>query len=327
MVNLGLYFDGRNPLQWQQPWHDHYSYLIDLCAVADAGGAHSVWFTEHHGYADGYLPQPLMFATAVAARTERVRIGTSVLILPIRRPVEVAEQAAVLDIISGGRLELGVGPGYVESEYELYAAQFSTRSSATLRAVQELRRIWRDGAITPAPLQPEIPIWVGVSGPKSIRRVGELGEGLLRLGRAYLPPYLAGLESSAGSAVPRMAGPANIFLSDDPERDWPRIRPHLAYQWGSYNAADDRLTGGGEFDVDEFRARGLSAGSMMGFLVATPEQAAEQLRDLVAETPAQTAYIWATLPGLPRELAYRNVELATTRLAPLLRQTTNATRG
>jgi alkanesulfonate monooxygenase SsuD/methylene tetrahydromethanopterin reductase-like flavin-dependent oxidoreductase (luciferase family) len=319
VVELGLYFDGRNPSQWGQPWGRHYSYLLDLCYTADVLGAHSLWFTEHHAYDDGYLPQPLMFAMAAAARTERIRIGTSVLILPLRRPVEVAEQAAVLDIVSGGRLELGVGAGYVASEYDLYGVDFHGRGSATLRGIEELRQLWRGGVITPSPLQPEIPIWAGVSGPRSLHRVGELGEGLLRLGRQFLPPYLDGIQSSGNGAEPRMTGPANVFLSDDPDRDWPLIRPHLEYQWGAYNKADSRLTGGGAFDVDEFRSTGLTAGSMMGFLVATPEQAAAQLRELISDTPARTVYIWATLPGLPEQLAYRNVELAATRLAPLLK--------
>ena len=318
MVNLGLYFDGRNPLRWEQPWDRHYSYLLDLCRAADVSGLHSLWFTEHHGYDDGYQPQPLMFAMAAAARTERIRVGTSVLILPLRRPVDLAEQAAVLDIVSGGRLELGVGAGYVASEYDLYGVDFAGRGSATLRGIEELRRIWRDGSTTPSPIQPELPIWAGVSGPRSLHRVGELGEGLLRLGRRFLPPYLDGIRASGSGAEPRMTGPANVFLSDDPDRDWPVIRPHLEYQWSSYHKADSRLTGGGEFDIDEFRSRGLGAGSMGGFLVATPEQAAEQLHDLLADTPARTVYIWATLPGLPEKLAYRNVELAATRLAPLL---------
>jgi alkanesulfonate monooxygenase SsuD/methylene tetrahydromethanopterin reductase-like flavin-dependent oxidoreductase (luciferase family) len=319
VVDLGLYFDGRNPSLWEQPWGKHYSYLLDLCRAADLAGIHSLWFTEHHGYTDGYQPQPLMFAMAAAARTERIRLGTSILILPLRRPVDIAEQAAVLDIVSGGRLELGVGPGYVESEYDLYGVDFHGRVDALLSGIGALREAWRSGSVTPSPLQPEIPIWVGVSGPRSLRRVGELGEGLLRLGRRFLPPYLEGIHASGEGAKPRMTGPANVFLSDDPDRDWPRIRPHLEYQWGGYHAADSRLTGGPVFDVDEFRSRGLrSSGPMNGFLVATPEQAAEELRDVVTGTPAQTIYIWATLPGLPEGLAYRNIELAATRLAPLL---------
>ncbi|MGO4689503.1 LLM class flavin-dependent oxidoreductase [Glaciibacter sp. 2TAF33] len=321
MVDLGLYVDGRNPAQWERPWREHYAYLLDLCAEADRAGLHSLWFTEHHGYADGYLPQPLVFAAAAAARTERIRIGTSVLILPLRNPVEVAEQAAVLDIVSGGRLELGVGAGYVASEYALYGADFDGRSEATMRGVEELRRIWAGSAVTPSPLQEEIPVWIGVSGTKGLRRVGEMGEGLLRLGQRYLPLYLEGIADSPGEAEPRMTGPANVFLTDDPERDWPLIRPHVAYQWGGYHGADDRLTGGGDFDVEEFCARGLSTGSMTGFLVATPERAAAELRELIADTPARTAYIWATLPGLPEDLARRNIELAATRLAPLLADT------
>src|SRR5690242_5556583 len=98
-----------------------------MCEEAELLGCESVWLTEHHLFDDGYLPQPLTFAAAVAARTRRLRIGTAIVIAPLHHPVELAEQAAVVDIISHGRLELGLGAGYRVPEFQLYGAEVSTR--------------------------------------------------------------------------------------------------------------------------------------------------------------------------------------------------------
>ncbi|MTB01244.1 MAG: LLM class flavin-dependent oxidoreductase, partial [Actinobacteria bacterium] len=121
-MKLGLYFDLRNPAPWARPWPEVYGRALDLVVEAEHLGAASVWFSEHHLFTDGYLPQPLTFAAAAAARTSRVRIGTAVLVAALRPAALVAEEAAVIDQLSGGRLELGIGAGYSVPEYELYNA-------------------------------------------------------------------------------------------------------------------------------------------------------------------------------------------------------------
>src|SRR5437868_899465 len=112
-----MYLDLRNPPRWSRPWADHYAHALELVEEGERLGASSAWLTEHHFFDDGYLPQCLTFAAAVAARTKRLRIGTAVLLLPLHPPLEVAEQAAVVDIMSGGRLDLGLGLGYRKPEY------------------------------------------------------------------------------------------------------------------------------------------------------------------------------------------------------------------
>ena len=118
-MNVGIYFDLRNAPPWPQDPARLYGFTLELCEEAEHLGTHSVWLSEHHLFDDGYLPQPLTFAAAVAARTRRTRIGTAVLLAPLHHPVEIAEQVAVVDLVSDGRLELGLGAGYRAPEFEL----------------------------------------------------------------------------------------------------------------------------------------------------------------------------------------------------------------
>src|SRR5581483_3104022 len=111
-VRIGLYLDLRNPPAWRCPWPVHYARSLEWIEEAERRGAGSIWLSEHHFFEDGYLPQPLTFAAAVAARTRRVHIGTAVYLAALRPAVQVAEEAAVVDLLSGGRLELGLGAGY-----------------------------------------------------------------------------------------------------------------------------------------------------------------------------------------------------------------------
>ncbi|MFD0446829.1 LLM class flavin-dependent oxidoreductase [Streptomyces indonesiensis] len=85
-MESGILFDLRNPEAWHRPWADHYARSLEWCEEVDRRGIGGVWFTEHHLFEDGYLPQPLVFAAAAAARTRDCRIGTAVILPNLRRP-------------------------------------------------------------------------------------------------------------------------------------------------------------------------------------------------------------------------------------------------
>jgi alkanesulfonate monooxygenase SsuD/methylene tetrahydromethanopterin reductase-like flavin-dependent oxidoreductase (luciferase family) len=320
MPGLGIYFDIRNP----DPSRDMsrvYSFTLELCEEAERLGADSVWFTEHHLFDDGYLPQPLTFAAAVAARTTRVRIGTAVLIAPFRSAVQIAEEAAVVDLVSGGRLELGLGAGYRVPEFDLHGADFARRYAVTDQRVRELRALWSEGKLTPAPAQDRLPIWVGYNGPKGARRAGLLGEGLLSSQPELAEPYRAGLaEAGHDVSAARMAGMLGVFVTDDPERDWPVVGRHHAYQWDSYRRYGAEGTGAPPprpLDPDRCRAMGLTS-RLGSLLYGTPDTVAEQIRSYIGDAPIRTVYLWASPGALPPEMAARHVELLCTQLAPLI---------
>lgn len=316
MVNVGIYFDLRNPPRWERSWSHLYGFTLELCEEAEHLGAHSVWFTEHHGFDDGYLSQPLSFAAAVAARTKRVRIGTAVVLAPLHPIAQLAETAALVDVLSAGRLDLGLGAGYRSGEFELYGAAFAKRFAATDRAVTGLRTIWADGSLPPRPVQDPLPIWLGYGSAKGAERAGRLGVGLLSSDPALWPHYRGGL---AAGVRARMAGRIQGWISTDPERDWAVIAPHLAYQKDSYNRYryEDSTTRPGLVDPNELRATGLTGGAQ-SWLQATPQDAATAILDFVGQAPIETVFFWASLPGLDDDLVHRHVRTLCTELAPLL---------
>jgi alkanesulfonate monooxygenase SsuD/methylene tetrahydromethanopterin reductase-like flavin-dependent oxidoreductase (luciferase family) len=326
LVNVGLYFDLRNPRQWRRPWTDVYAQTIELCVEADHLGIHSIWLSEHHLFDDGYLPQPLTYAAAIAARTKRARIGTAILTAPFRPAPLIAEEAAIVDLVSGGRLELGLGAGYRQPEFELFGADISARYTTTDRRVRELRAIWAAGQLTPPPAQPRIPIWLGYLGPKGARRAGRLGEGLLATAPALVQPYLEGLaEGGHDCGAARMAGAVDGFVTLDPERDWPVVREHLRHQWDSYRRY---MTEGTDqppprpIDPDKWRRKG--AGPPPGhFLYGEPEHVAAEIRRYVRGTPVDTIWLWGSIAGMNHERAAAHVRLVCERLAPLLRERTS----
>lgn len=89
-MDVGLYFDLRNPPGREQDTYRLYNFAIEVCEEAERQGAHSVWTTEHHLFEDGYITQPLTFLAAAAARTKRVRLGTAILIAPFRPAALIA---------------------------------------------------------------------------------------------------------------------------------------------------------------------------------------------------------------------------------------------
>ena len=321
-MRLGLSFDLRNPQPWHRPWSEVYGRALDLIVEAERLGADSAWFSEHHRFDDGYLPQPLTMAAAAAARTSRITLGTAVLLAALRPPMLVAEEAAIIDQLSGGRLQLGIGAGYVAAEYADYATDIDRRYSLTDAAVAEIRRLLDDGIVTPPPHQRPFPLWLGYQGPQGARRAGRLGVGLLSLDRDLLEPYLAGLvEGGHDPASARTGGILDIIVADDPEAALERILPHYVHQLNSYRAATVAGTdrpAPREITAEKLRGGMSTTGQIPGLRVMSPTDAAEAIRTATADAPVEHVYLWASIAGMPDDLVERHVELLCTQVRPNL---------
>ena len=320
-MNVGICLDLRNAPPWPQDPARLYGFTLEMCEEAERLGAHSIWLSEHHFFGDGYLPQPLTYAAAVAARTKRVRIGTAILIAPLRPAVQIAEEVAVVDLISDGRVDLGLGAGYRVPEFEAFGADIGARYTTTDEHVRQLRRFWSDSRVTPSPVQERVPIWLGYQGPQGARRAGRLGESLLTANAGSWDPYREGLtEGGHEVATARMAGGVMGWVTEDPEADWPVVSSHLAYQLDSYRShmveGTDQPTPR-PVDPDKLRAREVGAASGY-FLHATPEDAAARIRAYAADAPVETVFFFVSIGGMPEELVARHIQTLCIRLAPLL---------
>lgn len=327
-MRVGLYYDLRNPPPWRRDWTDFHSRILSGIERAEQQGIGSIWVTEHHGFEDGYIGQPLQFCAAIAARTSRVRIGTAVLLAPLHPAIDIAEQAAMVDVISGGRLELGLGAGYRVPEFDLYGQDIGRRFELLEERVTEMRRQWSDGIAVPPPIQDPFPLWLGVMGPRGARLAGRLGAGLLWMLDDLVAPYERGLaEGGHGRATARRGGLVNFILADEPEAVWPRIVPHIAYQRNSYNRygtegkADGRAgalsLSSGEVDVEALRERHGPPISPRCDVV-TPADAISRITGWLDGAPVTDIFLWASIAGMPDDIADRHCELVSTVLAPAL---------
>jgi probable F420-dependent oxidoreductase len=178
--------------------------------AAEAGGIESLWTVEHTvvpaGYQSTYpysadgkmpgpesspIPDPLIWLAFVAASTKTIRLGTGILILPQRNPVVLAKELATLDALSGGRVELGVGVGWLQEEFDALGIPWERRGARTDDYIEAMRALWRDtkasvhntytdfdNAISlPQPAGGAVPIVIGGRSNRSARRAAEIGDG------------------------------------------------------------------------------------------------------------------------------------------------------
>jgi alkanesulfonate monooxygenase SsuD/methylene tetrahydromethanopterin reductase-like flavin-dependent oxidoreductase (luciferase family) len=174
----------------QRPGGATYRDAVPLAVAAEEAGFDSFWVSEHHGLPDGYLPSPLTLLAALAPATSRITLGTGVLLAPLHHPLRIAEDAAVVDVLSGGRLVLGLGLGYAEHEYAAFGVDPAERGSRLDALVRALRTAWTgepvhcdvlglSGArVTPVPGR-RIPVWLGGYAVRAVRRAGLLADGHL----------------------------------------------------------------------------------------------------------------------------------------------------
>ena len=140
-VGIGL-FTAQLPASSKRTFEQEYRETLELVRLAERVGFDSAWVSEHHGSSDGYLPSMLPLLAALAAVTERIELGTGVVLTSFHDPLRLAEDAAVVDLLSGGRLLLGLGNGWREEEFRMFGASKAERGARTEETVEVLRRAW-----------------------------------------------------------------------------------------------------------------------------------------------------------------------------------------
>jgi alkanesulfonate monooxygenase SsuD/methylene tetrahydromethanopterin reductase-like flavin-dependent oxidoreductase (luciferase family) len=205
--------------------------------LAERLGFHSFWLPENHFVGKNTLPAPLLLLAVIAARTRHLRLGTGSYLLPIRHPVQIAEEVAVLDRLSEGRVILGVGRGYQPEMFDVFGVPSSEKRRRFDDALRVMRHAWSGGALLdardaddatpvvmhPAPVQqPHPPIWIAAFGPLALDQAGRTGcpylaspvESLDRLIENFTR-YREAAEEADVLPSPTIAVMRTVFISKD----------------------------------------------------------------------------------------------------------------
>lgn len=325
MMRFDMRVPGKTPTQIA----GHYRAAIDMARWADEHGPCSIAVSEHHASADGYLPAPLVLASAMAAVTSQVGIMVAATLLPLYDPVRLAEEMIVLDHISRGRVGYVLGMGYRPAEYELYDLDFARRGQIAddklARLLQTLQRASAGEGmprVTPAPFSPGQPMimWGGGSIPAA-RRAGRNGLGFLAqnnapgLEAAYMEASQAAGFEPGHCIIPPPGMPSVVFVHPDPDQGWEEVGPYLLADALSY--ADWNAQAG-------LTATNLSQGKSVAAL--REENGAYQVLNL--DQAVALVGQWGRLPlhplcgGCPPELAWSYLHRAVEEVMPIVSQAT-----
>ena len=339
-LDLGLMFSFRNPAAWRRPFSDVYRDELELIAYAEAMGFDTIWLTEHHFADDGYSPSIIPLAAAIAARTERVRIGFNLLLLPLHNAIRVAEDIATLDVLSGGRIDVGLGQGYARHEFDGYGVDRSERLRRFVEGLDVLHGLWTedpfsyrgehyviDGArLQPKPVQlPTPPLWIGATSLPGVRRAGRRGANLLGLTNPRLQLRLRARLASkraTSSRTPRRCSCTGSTSLRPRTQPGTRLRPtsitcsRCTPQWlAESNDPGNRVSNLTVPPVDELRS---SPPVLYRPAFGSPEQVAAHLNASM-ETVRTTHLAFGLLPGMDPRTTRASIELIASQVAPLLR--------
>lgn len=308
---------------------ERYRLATEQIVHAEACGFDSAWVAQHHFHeGEGGLPAPLVFLAHVAARTTRIRLGTGIITLPLELPIRVAEDTAVLDMLSGGRLEVGIGPGGNMAAFRAFGLDSAERGTITAAHLVLLRDAWAGRALPGGdamyPTHPGLDgrVWQASFGVEGARRAGLAGDGLLlsrtqprpdgnwamSLADIQVPMLDAYFDALLAGVAPRVLASRSVFVADDraealrlAELGLGRMRPRLA-------AAGHPAANGTVHDL-------IAAYDVH---VGTPEDVVVSLRADATMLRATDLAVQVHSIDPPHPVVLRSIELVAQRVAPAL---------
>lgn len=336
-IGIGL-FTGQLPSDGARTFHQDYRDAIELVKLTEAEGLDAAWVSEHHGAGDGYLPSLLPLLAAFAAVTEKIELGTGVVLAPFHDPLRLAEDFAVVDQISGGRVIAGLGIGWRDEEFRAFDIDPKTRTRRLTEIAEIMRLAWSEDrfdfagkhyryeqvSVTPKP-QRVPPLFIGGFVEAAIRRAGRIGDGYIssRGEPDFVESAFAMAAEERAKAgrpgPPKVALLQNAFVTEDPEGDWPMVRAGIGHQLGVYagwRAGTDvpgkplEVMPPAEADIRRTTAYG------------TPEEVVEYLAPYVrilGRYPESHLVLRLHYPGMDAEPAARSLRLLAREVAPQIR--------
>jgi alkanesulfonate monooxygenase SsuD/methylene tetrahydromethanopterin reductase-like flavin-dependent oxidoreductase (luciferase family) len=311
---------------------DAYRELLEDAREVERLGFWSVWLSEHHFFYDGYCPALLPAAAAVLATTDRLRVATGMLLLPLQRPERLAAMAAELSRRSGGRLELGTGLGYRDVEFDGKGVPRAERVARQRAGLDLLQRAT------------DVPLWVGSATAAGVRRAGARGVGILLSGANPLPmvrvlarEHRAAWEAAGrppatreapggrppeGRARPRVAALRNVWVTEDPAEhraalDWFRSS-YVVYAGLGWSVAPGEAHASMDFASQRDQAMAQALDTV---IIGPPSRVVEGLEE-VAEAGVDDVVLRVVLDGCPQPALHRMLRRLAEQVLPALGPTT-----
>lgn len=304
-----------------------YRAAIEMAAWGERHGAALAMVSEHHASSDGYLPAPLVLASAMAARTTTLPLQVGALLVPLHDPIELAEQMAVLDIVSGGRVSYVCALGYRPEEYAMFGRDMKQRGKRMEDCLAALKRAWsgepftyegRPVRVTPKPLTPGGPLLLmGGNAPEAVRRAARFGMGMLTMGGNPALDEIYRNACAEYGTTPQLfvnsVGdvPMSCFVARDVDRAWREIGPYMlhdAEMYASWMREMGAISKSEALTVEALRAERGS------YRILTPDEAAELIRK------HGTIMLQPLCGGLPPELAWPSLELLASEVLPRVKR-------
>lgn len=319
-------YDFRAPGEALSRQHEMFARCLDQVGYIEAHGQSAIVLSEHHASGDGYLPSPMMVASAVAARTSTISVSVAALLANLHDPLRMAEDIAVLDHLSNGRVSYTFGLGYRPEEYAMFGRPWETRGADIEKAIGVLQQAWtgtpfeydgRTVQVLPTPYSPGGPtLFYGGGSKAAARRAARLG---LHFQPQVAEPALRDLyveECRAHGREPGFVmlppgGPATVFCSEDPDRFWAENGKYLLAEARGYNAWHNDFTSlvrDSSDSVEQMRMAGV-------YVVETPA-------DLIAKCLAREIRVVSSHPlcgGLPEEPSWESLRLVCETVLPAVR--------
>ena len=321
---LILRFDFRLKQGSPTTMQELYSTALDMCQWGERNNALTAMFSEHHSSPDGYLPSPIVMAAAAAARTETLTFNVGALLLLMYDPVKLAEDIAVLDHLSGGRIGYTIGLGYREEEYAMFGIDSKQRGKEIEERIRILRNAltgkpfeWRGRQIQiqPKPVTPEGPIIAYGGGSRAA------AERAARLGMMFFPqtadPAMAAFYDAEAKKVGNPAGmtmgpeegaPTTVFVTENLDQGWAQFGPYMLHDATSYR----------EWMGEGNNSASLSQASTISELrdengpyrIVTPEEAVALISQY------HRLSLQPLCGGIPPDLAWPSLELIEKQVLP-----------
>lgn len=322
-MELVMIFDMRAP-DFGAAREQLFSAAVDMAEWADSVGFDVIGLGEHHSADDGYNPSPLILASAMASRTQRIRLRTAVLLAPCYDPIRLAEDVAILQIVSKGRFELGLGFAYRSVEFAMYGKELKDRFAIGTTVGKLLKRALRGESlefegrpcrVSPVPETP-VPILYGGVAPKVARAAAREADGFLvplfkeKTWQPYRDECLKLGKGDPGE-YPKQA-PTLLWISEDPDSEWEWLTHHILHVLDSYASWTAEAYG---------RPKGPYAGGMTpdtlkqsgAYQVLTPDQAIDMIHELGDNS---SLYLTPLFGGADPERGWKMLKLFEEKVLP-----------